>query len=141
LGTRLDEALAGLAEERRRLDELHEKIATSSTVVHSKDRVLSVTVDGRGELSKIAFDGTRYRRLAPAELAKLITDTVAAARREAIGKISGMAGDIVPGVSFEDVAMGKLDVRTMVDSFLGAAIESLPDRMRDRARTRLEGRI
>jgi DNA-binding protein YbaB len=139
---RIEQALADLAEERRRLAEIQEEIGKTSTVRHSKDRILSVTVDGRGDVRKVAFDGTRYRRLSPAELAKLIVDTVNDARNEAIQKVGGMVNsDVLPGVSFADVAAGKADMDGIVRSFLGAALDRLPDHMRERAKNHLEGRL
>jgi DNA-binding protein YbaB len=142
VGNRVEQALAELAEQRDRIAEVQEKVGKTTTVRHSKDRILSVTVDGRGDLRKVAFDGTRYRRLAPAELAKLIIDTVNDARSEAMRKVGGMMdADVLPGVSFEDIATGKADVDSVVQSFLGAAFDQLPGGLRERAQKHLEGRL
>jgi DNA-binding protein YbaB len=139
----LDGALAGLAEERRRIKELQETVAETSTVVHSKDRMLSVTFNGRGELDKLTFSGTRYRRVAPTELAKVITETLAAGRNQAMEKLGGMMGsEVLPGVKFEDMATGNVDVNEVIDGFLGAALAGLPDKVLGRFdQARLRGEL
>jgi DNA-binding protein YbaB len=138
----VDAALAALAEERRRLEELQEKVAETSTVVHSKDRVLSATFDGRGELNTLTFNGTKYRRLAPAELAAMIKDTLAAGRSQALEKLGSMMGTVVlPGVKFGVMASGQVVMHQVIDSLLGSALGALPDKLRDKAQARLRGEL
>jgi DNA-binding protein YbaB len=136
----LDAALAGLAEERRKIAELQQKVNATSTVVHSKDRLLSMTFNGQGELEKLTFNGTRYRRMPATELASVIKETLTAGRNEAMGKIGQIMGsDVLPGVKFEDMATGKLDLNSVMDSFLGVALDALPERLQGPARARLQG--
>ena len=134
------DALDQVEQERRRLADVQSQMASTTTTVHAKDRLFSVTLDGRGELSGITFEGTRYRRLAPAELARLIVDTFATGRRQAIEKIGTMMGtDPLPGVSFTDLATGSRPFTEVLDSFFGAALDQLPEHVRGRVEQRLQG--
>jgi DNA-binding protein YbaB len=137
---RLAGALAELEEQRRKLTEMQRAMTTTTTKVHARDRLLTVTFDGRGDVTKIEFDGFRYRKLAPGELGKLIVDTIAAGRRQAIEKIGAMmGGDPLPGVSFTDLATNARPAAEVLDSFLGAALDRLPAHVRGRAEQMLRG--
>lgn len=138
--SRLSDALAELEEQRRKLTAMQSELATTTTQVRARDRLFSVTVDGRGEVTHIDFDGFRYRRLAPAELGKLIVDTIAIARRQAMEKIGTMMGDDpLPGISFTDLATNARPVTDVLDSFLGAALDRLPTQVRSRAEQIIRG--
>ncbi|MDG4809462.1 YbaB/EbfC family nucleoid-associated protein [Micromonospora sp. WMMD1120] len=119
-------ALQTLAEERERLGRLHERMAQGTTTT-SKDRMLSVAMNGRGEILKLTFHNTRYRQMAPAELASLITETIAAARVESLNQLADVAGgEVLPGISLQDLAGGEVDLERMVSSFLNASLDVLP---------------
>lgn len=119
-------ALQTLAEERDRLGRMHERMAQGTTTT-SKDRMLSVAVNARGEILKLTFHNTRYRQMAPAELAALVTETIAAARAESLTQLTDVAGDeVLPGISFQDLAGGRVDLERMVSSFLSASLDVLP---------------
>lgn len=126
----MEEAMRALADERRKLSEFQAKVNETSTTVHSKDRMLAMTFDGRGELTKVAVNNNKYRSMAPAELAAVITETWAAGRSEAVGKLDGLAdADALPGVSYSELTNGTLDLNDVVNVFLGSALSSLPDNM------------
>ncbi len=105
----LDAALAQLDAERAKLADLGEQIGSGSTVHTTKDRMLTVTLNGRGDLTKLAFNNPKYRQMAPAELGAAIVDAIAAARTEAMGKMDEMLGaDLLPGISFKSLANGDI---------------------------------
>ncbi|MEV4629538.1 YbaB/EbfC family nucleoid-associated protein [Micromonospora sp. NPDC049523] len=133
-------ALETLAEERKRLGRMHERMAHGTTIT-SKDRMLSVTINGRGEILKLTFANTRYRQMAPAELASLITETIAAARAETLTQLADVAGDeVLPGISFRDLAGGAVGLDQVVNSFLSASLDVLPpDAVSAADRARLRG--
>ena len=132
-------AMAELAEERRKLEAMQAQITTTTTTVQAKDRLLSVTLDGRGDLTKLEIHGTRYRRLEPGELAVLIVETIATGRRQAIEKLGGMMGSQpLPGIEFADLASGRSSLTDVLDTFLGAALEQMPDRVKNRVNQTLQ---
>ncbi|MEU7753052.1 YbaB/EbfC family nucleoid-associated protein [Micromonospora sp. NPDC049171] len=123
-GPGLNAVFAVLAEERRKLDEFQAKMRAASTTVESPNKMLSAVFDGRGELVKLTFNNTKYRGMAPNELSSLLLETLRRGRAEAFGKIDEMAGrDVVPGVSFSDLAGGKVNLDVVVGSLMTSAID------------------
>ncbi|MET9710106.1 YbaB/EbfC family nucleoid-associated protein [Nocardiopsis alba] len=65
----------------------------------SKDRMLSVTVNARGEIAELRFHTDKYRMMAPAELASAIVEVVERARRDVARQVSDAMGGLIPGDS------------------------------------------
>lgn len=120
----LETMLALLAEEQRKLEDFQRKMNEATTTVESANKALTATFDGRGELVGLTFNNTRYRTMAPKELADLVLDVVRRGRSQAFGKIDTMAGgDVLPGVSFGDLAAGKVDLNDVVSGLMTSAID------------------
>jgi DNA-binding protein YbaB len=83
---------------------MRQRIRDSSTTVQDRERQLSVTVGGHGELTGLVFHGEVYHDLAPAELADLIVKTVASAAAKARRKAVAGAGDLMSGLGQLDAA-------------------------------------
>ncbi|OAA29206.1 hypothetical protein UG55_100317 [Frankia sp. EI5c] len=88
----MEAALAQLA----RIDETASRILEQGSGLREtatdRNRTVSVTVDGRGEVHEVHFRGEAYRDLAPAELADLLVRTIGQARRAAREKaLAGLA--------------------------------------------------
>ncbi|MFD2420680.1 YbaB/EbfC family nucleoid-associated protein [Amycolatopsis pigmentata] len=114
--------------EQRKLADLQQKMEEDSSTVRSKDRSLSMTFDGRGELTGMKFHGTKFRSMAPAELAHLIVETVRAGRTQYLEKISENAGtSALLGVDFADLATGRADAGKIVESMLAPLAGQLGD--------------
>ncbi len=79
----LNEAMAELARQREGLTRLHHGMEETTGSAYSSRRQVSVTVDGRGEITELTFHGRAYRSLPPAELANMIVDTIRRARESA----------------------------------------------------------
>jgi DNA-binding protein YbaB len=117
-----------LAAEQRKLHDLDKKVEQEKTVVHAKDRSLSMTFDGRGELTSMTFNGEKYRKLAPPALAHTIVETFRAGRTESMEKLSGMMGaPVLPGLDFKGLATGKVSPAEIFDSLLSPALEAMTD--------------
>jgi hypothetical protein len=117
-------ALSSLDRERQKLTEVTNMIDEESTTVRSKDRSVSMDFDGRGEITAITFHGTKYRTMAPAELSHLLLETIRAGRAQCLQKVADAMGeDFLPGISFADLATGKMDAedifQKLVSPFLG----------------------
>lgn len=113
-----DGAMAALEVEQRRLGELDRVWKDETTTVRSRDQSFSMTFDGRGDLSDVSFHGTRYRTLAPAELAHLIVTTVAAGRLQSVEKMAATMSGSLPGVDFVALATGKVEPRAVLDALI-----------------------
>ncbi len=119
-------ALASLEREQRKLADITKTMAEEATSVKAKDRSLTVDFDGRGEITAIAFHGTKYRNMAPAELSHVLLDTIRTGRAQCVQKLTeAMGQDILPGVNFADLATGKMNadeiLEKVVSPFLGDA--------------------
>lgn len=106
--------------EQRKLTDLQQKMEEDSSTVRSKDRSLSMTFDGRGELTGMKFHGTKFRSMAPAELAHLIVETVRAGRTQHMEKMSESVGELMPGLSFADLASGQANPGKILESMFGS---------------------
>jgi hypothetical protein len=60
-----------------------------------------MTFDGRGELTGVTFHGTRYRSIAPAELAHVLVETFREGRAQSMAKLNSFMGSsMLPNVDF-----------------------------------------
>lgn len=123
-----DAAIREFEREQRRLQELHQKMDSESTVVQAKDHSLALTFDGRGELTGMKFIGGKFRSMAPAKLARVIVETMQAGRAQCIEKLTEGMGERLPGVSFADLARGKVNPAEVLDSLLRPIFAELGDR-------------
>ncbi|NLU81065.1 YbaB/EbfC family nucleoid-associated protein [Micromonospora sp. HNM0581] len=120
----LEEALSMLAEEQRKLEEFQRRMNEASTTVESANKMVAATFDGRGELVRLEFTNTRYRTMAPAELASLLLETLRRGREKSFAKVSELAGrDVLPGVSFGQLAAGKVDLHEMTESMMRSMLD------------------
>lgn len=102
-------------------DRARQRARQSRTTAQDKERLLTVTVGGQGELVELAFNGDAYQDLAPAELADLIVKTTASARQEAQRK--AMAAVTALGLDLgrlDAAARGARSVDELVESIVGA---------------------
>ena len=89
--------------------------------MEDRDRLLSVTVDGHGDLCELTFHGEDYVDLPPAELADLIVKTVTAARLEARRKAMAGTADLAADLTGIGTAAHRAgSVEELVESIVGA---------------------
>jgi hypothetical protein len=91
----------------------------------SPDHSVKVTLNHLGHLTELTFAGGRYRTMAPAELSKVIIDTIAGARTELLGQLSGAYLAMAPAsLDVRSVMSGDFDVakvmRDMVEERVAA---------------------
>ncbi|WP_406382976.1 YbaB/EbfC family nucleoid-associated protein [Streptomyces sp. NBC_01618] len=101
LEERLAEALAEFEETRTRLDTAAAEASRISATVTAKDRSVEATVGAQGEVTNLRFPTSRYRTMAPAELASAVMSTIAAARSQAAAQLLDIYRPFgpVPGMS------------------------------------------
>jgi DNA-binding protein YbaB len=91
---------------------LQEATATAT----SKDRAIKATVDGQGRLTEVAFNGQRWRDMAPKELGAKIVEVVAEAQRNAAQSVNEVMGGLVPdGVDLDRLREMGPDLESMMD--------------------------
>jgi len=92
----MDDVLAHFDKQREDLVRLHRSMDEVSRTVRSRRRQVSATVDARGEIVELKFHGQSYKTMEPADLAKLIVDTIREARDEARGQMLASLADVDP---------------------------------------------
>ena len=122
---RFEDPTDALEREKRRLGEVGELWKTETTTLRAKDQSFSVTFDGRGDLTNIVFNGTRYRTMAPAEFASLLVSTLQAGRLKSLEKVAAVMSESMPGVDFLGLATGQVEPREVLDSMIGPLLEDL----------------
>jgi DNA-binding protein YbaB len=116
----LAEMTAALNRVREQSDRLRDQVRRARTTVQDRERLLSATVDGHGELRQLVFYGDAYRDLAPAELADLIVQTVMRAkvdaRRKAMAGVEALSADL-PGLG--DTARRATTMDELIEGIVG----------------------
>ncbi|MFI6078704.1 YbaB/EbfC family nucleoid-associated protein [Actinoplanes sp. NPDC051343] len=74
---------AEIEKQREAAADLNRDLGDTRHTVVAKNRAVSVTVNGRGELAEVRFPISAYRSMAPAELGDLLVTQVAEAQRRA----------------------------------------------------------
>jgi len=112
--------------ESRRLGELSRHWEETSTTVRARDHSLEMRFDGRGELVELVFNTSKYRAMAPAQLAKVIIETLREGRLQAQRNMAELMGsEDLPGLDLEGVVSGKVKPDEMLNSLLGPMFETL----------------
>ncbi|OZM78830.1 hypothetical protein [Pseudonocardia sp. MH-G8] len=127
-----DDPMARLDDERRRLDALGRVWQDETTTVRAKDNTFSMTFDGRGDLTEVAFHGSKYKTVAPTELGHRIVETLKQGRLESLEKMAAtMNPDSVGGLDLVGIATGKVDPRKAINALMAPLLEGLGAPVRD----------
>ena len=111
LQERMEAALADLRAQQEKIREFDAAMVGRRTVITSKNRMVSATVDSRGKLVELALKGNRYRSMAPAELGALIVETVGRAQDTALKESLTAAAELIPHAQeFAGLGEGGLDL-------------------------------
>ncbi|MDX8149469.1 YbaB/EbfC family nucleoid-associated protein [Lentzea sp. BCCO 10_0061] len=106
----MERALSGYREMRADLHSVQQKMAEISSSATAPRDVVSVTVDVHGQITAVTFPQAAYKNMAPAELAKVVCDTVRKAQATAREKmLELMESTMPPGLSMRGHTPGKVD--------------------------------
>ncbi|MFG1654269.1 YbaB/EbfC family nucleoid-associated protein [Micromonospora sp. NPDC049275] len=123
---RVQKAYEDLERARNAVGDVERSMNSSETTVTSKNRAITVRLDGRGELTEIKFMNNAYRTMAPAELAALLVETITTARRQARETMAGLLQSVLPaGMPVLDMLTKPLnldDVMRQADDLVGGLI-------------------
>lgn len=130
---------------RTELAETQERLKSVSGSATSPDGTLDITLDSSGAVERVEVVGSRYRKMAPKELAALILDTIrAAADDHQAALLDALPESRIEGVSNEDLLNGNVDFvellseeRTMPEIKFPATFDT--SQTRDRARSTQQG--
>ncbi|HVQ90339.1 MAG TPA: YbaB/EbfC family nucleoid-associated protein [Mycobacteriales bacterium] len=127
----MEAALADLRGQQTRIQEASRQLAQITGKARSKDRAVEAVVDSQGKLTSLKLTGTAYRKLAPAELAARIVETVRTAQDAASQRAFESLGGLMPtGLgsalgAAAPAADGSWDIDAMFDAAARAVQEPL----------------
>ncbi len=112
----LEEATAELRRQQERLQAVRSRLDEVKTKVMSKDGMITVTLDSQGSVSSIAFNTTKFRRMAPAELGAALVQVILQAQTQAREQVmSAYRGMMPSGLGLDGLLSGKGDFNSMFD--------------------------
>jgi DNA-binding protein YbaB len=108
-----------LRETDARLATMRRKVEETRIMARSADRVITVEVDGQGELVSITFTTAKWRRMAPAELSAALLKTINKAREDSRAELMRFYSGMMPkSLLPPGAADGQISVQEMVDGLL-----------------------
>jgi DNA-binding protein YbaB len=106
----MKEIMAEYEQARKDLTKMQDAVEGAAGSARSKNRMISATVDGRGEVTEVKFHGQNWRSMAPGELGKLVVSTITAAREAAHKQMWSSISSMAPaGLDLSAAAAGRLD--------------------------------
>jgi DNA-binding protein YbaB len=110
--TQVAELVADYRRSREALASVHKSLATVSATATSPDGLVTATVGAKGTLTDLVIEDAAYQRLRPAELARLVLSTTAAAATKAARAAASAIGPLLPaGSDPEAMLAGTADLR------------------------------
>jgi DNA-binding protein YbaB len=112
----LAEATAELRRQQERLQEVKSRLREFKTKVTSKDGMVTVILDSRGNVTSITFNTTKFRRMAPAELGAALVQVIGQAKEQSREQVLKEYRPFLPaGLGLDDLLAGKGDFSRMFD--------------------------
>lgn len=120
------DAVAELRRQQERLQAVSSQLRETKTTFRSKDGAITVTLDGSGEVSSIAFNTTKFRRMAPTELGAALVETIKQARAQSREQVMNAYRSFIPaGAGLDDLFSGKGDFNRAFDDAVRRANDIL----------------
>jgi DNA-binding protein YbaB len=112
-----DDTMAELARTQERLQAVRTRLEKKPAKVTSKDGMITVVLDERGEVTSIAFNTAKFRRMAPAELGAALVEVIGKARAEGRDRVISAYRSFLPeGMDLEKIMSGKLSTDGMLEA-------------------------
>jgi DNA-binding protein YbaB len=112
-----EDTMTELFRTQERLQSVRTKLKDKPTKINSKDGMITVTLDERGEATSISFNTAKWRRMAPAELGSALVEVISRARAEGRKQVISAYRQFLPeGTDIEKIMSGKLDMESMLRS-------------------------
>jgi DNA-binding protein YbaB len=123
----IQETLDELRSTQTRLAAARRKLHGTTSKASSPDRMVTVTVDAKGEVAAITFNTQKFRKMAPAELGSVLVETIREARQESRERVSSTFQPFFPqGTSVTDILTGKVNLDRIFDDAVHRAGELVP---------------
>jgi DNA-binding protein YbaB len=110
------DAVDELRRSQERLRSLRGEMQSKATKVTSKDGMVTVTLDGKSEVTSITFNTAKFRRMAPAELSAVLVETISRARSEGRSRVIDAYKSMFPkGMDIDGIMTGKFNTDKIFD--------------------------
>ncbi|GLY28942.1 YbaB/EbfC family nucleoid-associated protein [Kineosporia sp. NBRC 101731] len=120
-------AIDDLHREQARISKTGAQAVAVTATVTSKDRMVTATVDGQGRVTALKLTGTKYQKMAPAELCTRIVETMRQAQEDATRQSMAVFAKMMPD-DLGSFLGGKTDLDAMVAAAMETASQPLfPD--------------
>jgi len=112
-----EDAVAEMYRTQERLTAVRARLQEKPAKVTSKDGMITVTLDGRGEVTSIAFGTAKFRRMAPAELGAALVAVIRQARAESRARAIDAYQPFLPaGMDLGKIMAGEFSMTGMLDA-------------------------
>jgi DNA-binding protein YbaB len=112
-----DKAMEELQRGQERLKAVRQKLQDKPIKVTSKDGMLSITLDAAGEVTSIAFNTQKWRRMAPAELGSVLVEAITQARAQGRAQMAEAYRPLLPeGLDPTKIMSGQFSVDAIFES-------------------------
>ncbi|CAJ61610.1 MULTISPECIES: YbaB/EbfC family nucleoid-associated protein [Frankia] len=139
--SQVEAALAELAHTEEVTERIRRQGAEASYRTSDKNKLLSVTVGGQGEIRDLTFRGDGYRDLAPAELADLLVKTIERARQEVRRRVLVGMQELMLELPSPVGGLAEAgSAEELVEELLGMFTRNMPDDGRELAPPEEDGR-
>jgi len=124
----IQQATEELRHQQELLRALRAKVRETQIKVRSPDGLITVTLDGQGEVSSIAFNSAKFRRMAPAELGAALVQAIKRARTESRQQMFRAYSPFLPkGMDLFADRDGTADLDRLFDDAVSKASEIMID--------------
>jgi|HubBroStandDraft_3_1064219.scaffolds.fasta_scaffold243029_2 DNA-binding protein YbaB len=112
-----EKAMEELRLGQERLKSVRQKLEGQTTKVTSKDGMISITLDAAGEVTSIAFNTQKWRRMAPAELGAVLVEALRRARAQGRARLVEAYRPLLPeGLDPAKIMSGQFSVDGVFES-------------------------
>jgi DNA-binding protein YbaB len=112
-----ENAMAELTRTQERLEAVRSQMEAKPYKITSKDGMVTVTLDQRGDVKDIKFNTAKFRRMAPAELSAALVEVLQKARAEGRAELLKAYRPFLPaGLDLDQMMAGKFSVDGIFDS-------------------------
>ena len=121
----LRQAQERLRQTEDRLAKVRKEVEESRVTVRSTDNMITVVVDGKGDLVSIAFSTAKWRHMAPAELGDALVKTINKAREDSRAELMRSYSGVMPKpLRPAGAAEGRGSLEEMLNRMLGRSTAS-----------------
>jgi DNA-binding protein YbaB len=107
-----------------RLAAMRKQVEQTRVTARSADNMITVVVDGQGELVSLTFSTNKWRKMAPAELGAALVKAIGKARQDSKDELMRRYRDLMPQRPLPPgAAAGQQSLQEMISGMMGSAAD------------------